>query len=106
MVLAALTEEPFEPLHHATAKDLMVKALFLLAAASAHIRSLRSMHFALIPLFLFRTMVLSNPAFLPKTSTEVDLELTAFYPEPTSPLEQGLHLMVPVRALSIYLQGT
>ena len=45
-----------------------------------------------------------------KTSTEVDLssdlEITAFYPEPTSPLEQGFHLMCLVRALHIYLRCT
>ncbi len=36
-----------------------------------------------------------NPAFLPKMS---------FYPETTSPLERGLHLMCPVSAQHIYLQ--
>ncbi len=51
-----------------------------------------------------------NPAFLPKTSTEVtlssDLEITVFYPEPTNILERGLLLMCPVRALRIYLKCT
>ncbi len=58
-------------------------------------RCLRSMHFALIPLFLFRTHGLFC-----LTSTEMalslDLELTAWCPEPTSCLERGLHVMCPV----------
>ncbi len=51
-----------------------------------------------------------NPAFLPKTCIEValslDLEITAFYPEPTNALERGFHLIYPVRALHIYLRHT
>ncbi len=51
-----------------------------------------------------------KPVFLPKTSTEValtsDLEITAFYPDPTNDLERGFHLMCPVRALHIYLRRT
>ncbi len=51
-----------------------------------------------------------NPAFLPKTSTEVALssyiELSSFYPEPSTPLEEKLHLMCPVRALWICLHRT
>ncbi len=35
MVLVALIEMPFEPLHQATPRDLMLKVLFLLAATSA-----------------------------------------------------------------------
>ncbi len=35
VVLAALIEKPFEPLHQATPRDLMLKVLFLLAATSA-----------------------------------------------------------------------
>ena len=35
-----------------------------------------------------------------------DLEITAFYPEPTNALERGFHLMCPVRALRIYLRCT
>ncbi len=42
-----------------------------------------------------------NPASLLKTATEVkllsDSEHSAFYPEPSSPLERGFHMMCPVR---------
>ncbi len=33
-----------------------------------------------------------------------DLELSAFYPEPTSPAKREFHLMCPVLTLRIYLQ--
>ena len=72
------------------------------------------MHYASILPFLFRThrsfRLAPNPAFLPKTSTEValssDLEITAFYPEPASPLERSFHLMCPDPALHICLRCT
>ena len=48
------------------------------------------------------------PAFWPKTATEValtsDIKLSAFYPEPTSPLERQFHLICHIRALRIYLR--
>ena len=52
----------------------------------------------------------TNPAILPKTATEValssDIELSAFHPHPQTPVERGLRLMCPVRALRYYLQRT
>ena len=113
MVLAALIEKLFEPLHQATPQNLMLKVLFLLAATSA--RRVSEIHALCIdPPFLIQNprsfRLAPNPAFLPKTSTEValssDLEITAFYPEPTNTLEWGLHLMCLVRALRIYLRHT
>ncbi len=95
VVLVALTEEPFKHVHRATPKDLMLKVLFLLATASTRRDSEIHALDALIPLSLFRTQGLTpHPAFLPKTFTEValslNLEITAFYPEPASSLERGL----------------
>ena len=58
-VLVALTEEPFEPLCYAMPKNLTLKALFHLATASL-VGFLRSMHFASIPLYIFRTNGLSS----------------------------------------------
>ncbi len=52
----------------------------------------------------------TNPAFLPKTATAValssDIELSTFHPNPQTPVERGLRLMCPVRALRYYLQCT
>ncbi len=113
VVLAALTEKPFEPLRQATPRLLTLKTLFLLAASSA--RRVSELHALCIdPPFLIQNplsfRLAPNPAFLLKTSTEValssDIELSSFYPEPSSPLERGSHLMCPVIALRIYLQRT
>ena len=87
--------------------------LFLLAATSA--RRVSEIHALCIDSpFLIQNpqsfRLAPNPAFLPKTSTEVvlssDLEITTFYPEPTNALERGFHLMCPVCALRIYLRCT
>ena len=91
----------------------MLKVLFLLAATST--RRVSQIHALCIdPSFVIQNpwsfLLAPNPSFLPKTSTEVDLssdlETAAFYPEPTSPLERGFHLMCLVRALHIYLRCT
>ncbi len=113
VVLAALIEKPFEPLRQATPRHLTLKVLFLLAATSA--RRVSEIHALCVdPPFLIQNprsfRLAPNPAFLPKTSTEVafssDLEITAFYPDLTNDLERGFHLMCPVRALRIYLRRT
>ncbi len=113
VVLAVLIEKPFEPLHQATPWDLTLKVLLLLAATSTHrvseIHTLRiDPHFRIQNPRSF--CLAPNPAFLPTTSTKVaissDLEIAAFYPEPTSALKQGFHLMYPVCALRIYLRCT
>ncbi len=112
-VLAALIEKPFEPLRQATPQNLMLKVLFLLAATSAcRVSEIQAL--CIHPPFLIQSprsfRLAPNPAFLPKTSTEValtsDLEITAFYPDPTNDLERGFHLMCPVHALRIYLRHT
>ncbi len=111
VVLAALIEKPFEPLRQATPRNLTLKVLFLLAATS--VCRVSEIHALCIDSpFLIQNprsfRLAPNPAFLPKTSTEValtlDLEITAFYPDPSNDLEQGFHLMCPVCALRIYLQ--
>ena len=89
MVLAAVTEKPFEPLRRATPHDLMLKVLFLLATTSAHrVSEIHALCIAL-PFLIQNPQSLHlapYPAFLQKTSTEValssDLEITATYPEP------------------------
>ena len=113
VVLVALTEKPFEPLRQAMPRLLTLKMLFLLATASA--RRVSELHALCIdPPFLIQNLLSfhlgPNPAFLPKTSMEValssDIELSSFYPEPSSPLERGFQLMCPVCALRYYLQCT
>ncbi len=113
VVLSALIEKPFEPLRQATPRNLSLKVLFLLAATSAH--RVSEIHALCIDSpFLIQNprsfRLAPNPAFLPKTSTEVafslDLEITAFSPDPSNDLERGFHLMCPVRALRIYLKCT
>ncbi len=113
VVLAAIIEPPYEPLRHATLKDLTLKTLFLIAAASA--RRVSELHaLCTVPPFLIERpgsyTLTTNPAFLPKTATEValssDIELSAFHPNPQTPVERGLRLMCPVRALRYYLQCT
>ncbi len=113
VVLAALAEKRFEPLCHALPQLLTIKTLFLLVAASAcQVSELHAL--CIEPPFLIQNppsfCLAPNPAFLPKTPTEValssDIEISSFYPELSSPLERGLHLVCPVRALHIYLQST
>ncbi len=73
----------------------MLEVLFLLAAISA--RRVSEIHALCIdPPFHIQNpwsfRLAPNPVFMPETSTEVvlssDLEISAFYPEPTSLLEQ------------------
>ncbi len=113
MVLAAIIEPPYEPLRHATLKDLTLTTLFLIAAASA--RRVSELHaLCTVPPFLIERpgsyTLTTNPAFLPQTATEVafssDLELSAFLPNPQTPGERGLRLMCPVRVLRYYLPRT
>ena len=113
VVLAALIEKPFEALCQAILRDLTLKVFFLLAATSAH--RVSEIHALCInPPFLIQKsqsfQLAPNLVFLPKTSTLValssDLNITPFYPEPTSPLEWRFHLMCPVHALRIYLRCT
>ena len=112
-VLAAIVEPLYEPLRHATLKDLTLKTLFLIAAASA--RRVSELHaLCTVPPFLIERpgsfTLTTNPAFLPKTATRVvlssDIELSAFHPASQSDLERGLRLMCPVWALRYYLQRT
>ncbi len=113
MVLAALIEKPFEPLRQATPRNLTISVLFLLAATSTNRFS--EIHALCIEApFLIQNPcsfhLAPNPAFLPKTSMEVafssDLEITAFYPDPTKDLDWGFRLICPVHALRIYLRCT
>ena len=76
--LAALIEKPFEPLHQATPWNLTLKVFFLLAATST--RRVSEIHALCIDRpFLIQNPrsfhLAPNPAFLPKTSTEVALSL-------------------------------
>ncbi len=111
VVLAAITEKLLSL--YVRLRLLMLKTLFLLAAASAH-RIFELHALCIKPPFLMQNphsfRLTPKPAFLPKTSTEValslNIELSSFYQEPYSPLERGLHLMCPVHGLYIYLQCT
>ncbi len=115
VVLAAIIEPPYEPLHHATLKDLTLKTLSLFLIATASARRVSELHaLCTVPPFLIERpgsfTLTTNPAFLPKTAMEgvlsSDIELSAFHPAPQSELERGLRLMCPVRALRYYLQCT
>lgn len=94
MVLEALIKPPFEPLHLAERKFLLLKAAFLLAITSA--KQVSEMQaFLIAKAFLIfveaRTKVTLriNPAFLLKTISAFlvssPVELEAFHPPPFQP---------------------
>ncbi|XP_055053994.2 uncharacterized protein [Misgurnus anguillicaudatus] len=116
VVLNALSQPPFEPLDDIDLKFLSLKVALLLALSTAkrvselHALSVHSscMVFATD---LSRVIFKTNPAFIPKVSESAlackQVDLMAFHPPPfSSPEEERLHCLCPVRALSCYVNRT
>lgn len=115
MVLEALSQYPFEPLGSISLKLLSFKTALLLALASAkRVSELHalSVHPSCTKFSLSGDMVSlkPNPAFMPKcfpAFTSEVLELSAFHPPPfSSPEDERLNALCPVRALQTYINRT
>jgi hypothetical protein len=114
LVLSALTEAPYEPIGSASLEALALKTAFLIAVLSSrrvsdlHALSRHPRYLTLNPL---SAVLRVNPTFVPKTTTDIallnsDIELQAFFPHPTTPLERLEGLNCPIRALHAYLKAT
>ncbi|XP_058879441.1 uncharacterized protein LOC131737040, partial [Acipenser ruthenus] len=116
VVLEALTKAPFEPLHSVDMKLISIKTAFLLAVVSA--KRVSELHALSVHPSCTRfagdgskVSMRPNPAFLPKVISPFHMnqsvELMAFHPPPfSSPEEERLHMLCPVRALRCYMDRT
>ena len=111
LVLTALTEAPYEPLGKACLEALTFKTAFLISVISARrVSELQALSRdpAYLTLNPLSAILRVNPAFVPKTVTEISLqseiEIQAFLPFPSSPAERLMALNCPIRALRVYLQ--
>lgn len=112
IVLEGLSLAPFEPLESASPKDLTLKMVFLLAITSLkRVGDLQAL--AVTPACLefapgkVKAFLHPSPGYVPKvpSSTARSVVLQAFHPPPhVSAGEERLHLLCPVRALSVYLE--
>lgn len=113
VVLRALSDHPFEPLEDIELKMLSLKTVLLLAMATTkrvsdiHALSVHTSCMRFSPDNL-KVSLRPNPAFIPKVVGACSqVELDAFQPPPhTSPEQQRLHRLCPVRALSAYVDRT
>ncbi|XP_073683991.1 uncharacterized protein [Garra rufa] len=116
VVLNALSRAPFEPIDSSDLKLLSLKTALLLALSTAkriselHALSVHNscMQFAMD---CSRVSLKTNPAFVPKVSDSAlacnQVDLIAFHPPPfSSPEEERLHCLCPVRALRCYVNRT
>ncbi|XP_050972479.1 uncharacterized protein LOC127169281 [Labeo rohita] len=116
VVLNALSRTPFEPIDSSDLKLLSLKTALLLALSTAkrvselHALSVHNscMQFTMDYL---RVSLKTNPAFVPKVSESAlaynQADLMAFHPPPfSSPEEERLHCLCPVRALRCYVNRT
>ncbi|XP_048059471.1 uncharacterized protein LOC125276089 [Megalobrama amblycephala] len=116
VVLNALSQPPFEPIDSIELKLLSLKAALLLALSTAkrvselHALSVHNscMQFATD---YSRVTLKTNPAFVPKVSESAlackQVDLLAFHPQPfSSPEDERLHCLCPVRALRHYVDRT
>ena len=116
MVLEALTKAPFEPLHSVDMKLMSMKTAFLLSVVSA--KRVGELHALSVHPSCTRfagdgskVSMRPNSAFLPKVISPFHMnqpvELMAFHPPPfSSPEEERLHMLCPVRALRCYIDRT
>lgn len=113
IVLAALRENPFEPLEKASLKYLTFKAIFLLAVTSVRrVSELQALTSG--PPFCTinpRSILLRvNASFCPKTATEIALkgviELHSFPRKVRTDNDRELRKNCPVRALTLYIERT
>ncbi|KAK7889130.1 hypothetical protein WMY93_024690 [Mugilogobius chulae] len=115
VVLDALCHHPFEPLEAVALKYVALKTVLLLALTSAK-RVSELQAFSVSPTCmqfapgLSKVHLRPNPAFMPKVEPAYScptLEIAAFHPPPfSSPEEQQLHSLCPVRALRVYVDRT
>ncbi|KAK7880711.1 hypothetical protein WMY93_032661 [Mugilogobius chulae] len=115
VVLDALCHHPFEPLEAVALKYVALKTVLLLALTSAK-RVSELQAFSVSPTCmqfapgLSKVHLCPNPAFMPKVEPAYScptLEIAAFHPPPfSSPEEQQLHSLCPVRALRVYVDRT
>ncbi len=116
VVLEALAKAPFEPLHSVDMKLISIKTAFLLAVVSA--KRVSELHALSVHPSCTRfagdgskVSMRPNPAFLPKVISPFHMnqsvELMAFHPPPfSSPEEERLHMLCPVRAVRCYIDRT
>ncbi len=116
VVLNALLKVPFEPIDNIALKLLTFKMALLLALTTAkrvselHALSVHSSCMMFAPGGR-KVSFMPNPAFVPKVFDHAgavqSVDLLAFHPPPfSSPEEERLHSLCPVRALYMYVQRT
>ncbi|XP_056112700.1 uncharacterized protein LOC130089419 [Rhinichthys klamathensis goyatoka] len=116
VVLSALSKAPFEPIDSIALKLLALKTALLLALTTAkRVSELQalSVHPSCMKFAPGgqRAYFKTNPAFVPKVYDHADtvraVDLPAFHPPPfSSPEEERLHCLCPVRTLYSYVQRT
>lgn len=116
IVLEALSQHPFEPIEAVSLKYLSLKTALLLALVTAkrvsdlHALSVSPSCLQFAP-GLTKVSFRPNPAFVPKVMESAyrcpATELAAFHPPPfSSPEDQKLNALCPVRALQVYVERT
>ena len=113
VVLQALGEAPFEPIHSCPIKFLTWKFALLLAITSGRrVSELQALGFK-PPYCTIRSrsaVLRTVPEFLPKISSAWHcaqvVELQSFYANPKSCLEHGFHKLCVLRCLKWYLKRT
>ncbi|XP_053100185.1 uncharacterized protein LOC128322613 [Hemicordylus capensis] len=112
LVLAALTESPFEPLAKATVKLTTLKTLFLVAITTAKcVSGLKALPYDPYTKFYpDRVVMRLDPDFRPKILTDshlnADIVLPTFSRNPSTHLERSMHSLDVRRALLFYLKAT
>lgn len=116
MVLDTLSRPPFEPLEQLDLKVLSLKTALLVALATA--KRVSDIHaLSVNPACMqfhpddAKVVLKPNPAFIPKVFNPSlscrPIELLAFNPPPfSSPEQERLHALCPVRALRAYVDKT
>ncbi len=113
VVLQALTGAPFEPMVNADLKYVTWKTSFLLAITSAaRVSELQALdsHPDLSRVSKTHAILRLNPSFIPKTTLveylNREIELQAFFPDPSTLEQRAMRKHCPVRALLFYLDRT
>ena len=113
VVLKALLEKPFEPLATMDLRILTLKTVFLVAITTAR-RSSELSALRMDPPFLNfhkdKVVLRTDPTFLPKVSlafhVNEDIILPSFFPSPSLPIENTLHMLDVKRAIAFYIHRT
>ncbi|XP_069585448.1 uncharacterized protein [Ranitomeya imitator] len=113
IVLNALTQSPFEPLHAASLKNISLKTVLLVALVSA--RRVSDLHALSIdpPFFVVtsdRILLKTDPCYLPKVASTFhrsqEILLPTFYENHSTPEEERLHTLDVKRTVLAYLERT